>query len=240
MSVVPYKEEKKPKKIQVTQMFDNISAKYDFLNHLLSLGTDLYWRKRAIALLKNKKAKNILDVATGTADLALEALSLQPDKIVGIDISEGMLAEGRKKIAKYGFENTIELRTGDCENLSFETASFDAVIVAYGVRNFQNLEKGLEQIYRVLKKNGTLVVLEFSKPTTFPFKQLYNCYFRYILPLIGRVISKDRSAYTYLPESVQAFPDGKHFNDQLINIGFHSVTCIPLTFGISSIYTGEK
>ncbi|MEM9981223.1 MAG: bifunctional demethylmenaquinone methyltransferase/2-methoxy-6-polyprenyl-1,4-benzoquinol methylase UbiE [Bacteroidota bacterium] len=240
MEVVPYKNQSNSKKEQVAEMFDNISPKYDFLNHLLSLGIDISWRKKAIRLLKPKQPKQILDVATGTGDFALEALALNPEKVIGVDISEGMLSYGRKKIKEKRLENKVELRTGDSENLPFETATFDAVIVAFGVRNFENLEKGLAEIYRVLRPNGTVVVLEFSKPTRFPFKNLYNFYFKNILPNIGKLISKDTSAYTYLPASVQAFPDGKQFTDILTKIGFDKAKWLPLTFGISSIYMGEK
>ncbi|MGD1843426.1 MAG: bifunctional demethylmenaquinone methyltransferase/2-methoxy-6-polyprenyl-1,4-benzoquinol methylase UbiE [Thermonemataceae bacterium] len=240
MEVVPYKNQSNSKKEQVAEMFDNISPKYDFLNHLLSLGIDISWRKKAIRLLKPKQPKQILDVATGTGDFALEALALNPDKVIGVDISEGMLSYGRKKIKEKRLEDKVELHTGDSENLPFETATFDAVIVAFGVRNFENLEKGLAEIYRVLRPNGTVVVLEFSKPTRFPFKNLYNFYFKNILPNIGKLISKDTSAYTYLPASVQAFPDGKQFTDILTKIGFDKTKWLPLTFGISSIYMGEK
>ncbi|MEM1135147.1 MAG: bifunctional demethylmenaquinone methyltransferase/2-methoxy-6-polyprenyl-1,4-benzoquinol methylase UbiE [Bacteroidota bacterium] len=240
MAVVPYKEEKASKKQQVAQMFDNISAKYDFLNHFLSLGIDIYWRKRAINMLKVHKPQYILDVATGTGDLAIEAMSLKPEKVIGIDISEGMLSFGRKKLTKLKLEDKIELQIGDSENLSFKENTFDAIIVSFGVRNFENLEKGLSEMKRVLKDNGTLVVLEFSKPTVFPYKQLYNFYFKNILPLVGKIISRDQAAYTYLPESVQEFPYGKAFTGIMEKLGFKSVKCRPLTFGISSIYVGQK
>ena len=240
MAVVPYKEEKKSKKEQVAHMFDNISGKYDFLNHFLSLGIDIRWRKKAIKFLKNDHPKQILDVATGTGDFAIETLKLNPEKVVGVDISEGMLAVGREKIKKRGLENKIELLSGDSENLPFKDNTFDAVTVAFGVRNFENLELGLAEINRVLKPNGKLVVLEFSKPTKFPFKQLYNFYFKFILPKIGNTISKDRAAYTYLPESVQAFPDGPTFLGILKKTGFNNTVCKNLTFGISAIYIGQK
>ncbi len=240
MAVVPYKQEDASKKQQVAQMFDNISAKYDFLNHFLSLGIDIYWRKIAIRMLKECQPKTILDVATGTGDLAIAAMSLKPKKIIGVDISEGMLSYGRKKLKKLNLEDTIELQSGDSENLSFEDGTFDAVMVSFGVRNFENLEKGLSEIKRVLNDNGTLVVLEFSKPTVFPYKQLYNFYFKNILPLVGKFISRDNAAYTYLPESVQEFPYGKAFTDVLDKLGYKSVKCRPLTFGISSIYVAQK
>ena len=240
MSVVPYKDKDGSKREQVAEMFDNISPKYDLLNHVLSGGVDIYWRKRAIKLLRKKQPKVILDIATGTGDFAIEALSLKPEKIVGVDISEGMLAVGRKKITKIGKQNIITLQTGDSESLSFTDNYFDAVIVSFGVRNFQNLLAGLTEMNRVMKPDGTCVVVEFSKPKSFPFKQLYNGYFKYILPLIGKTISKDSSAYTYLPESVQAFPDGDAFLEIYTKAGFKNTKCIPLTFGICSIYIGYK
>ncbi|MDX2304820.1 MAG: bifunctional demethylmenaquinone methyltransferase/2-methoxy-6-polyprenyl-1,4-benzoquinol methylase UbiE [Microscillaceae bacterium] len=239
-TVVPYKNQPNSKKEQVAQMFDNISPRYDFLNHFLSLGIDLWWRKKAIATLKQEKPQLILDVATGTADFAIAALRLKPQKVIGIDISEGMLGFGREKLKKKNLSHQIELLSGDSENLNFPDNYFDSVIVSFGVRNFENLEKGLQNIYRVLKPGGSLVVLEFSKPRYFPFKQLYNFYFNSILPYIGRVFSKDQSAYRYLPESVKAFPDGKSFLGILEKIGFNNTQCKPLTFGISSIYKGSK
>jgi demethylmenaquinone methyltransferase/2-methoxy-6-polyprenyl-1,4-benzoquinol methylase len=240
MTVVPYKQEKSAKKEQVAKMFDNISRNYDFLNHFLSLGIDKGWRRKAISLLKPVAPREMLDVATGTGDFALAALKLNPDRITGVDISEGMLEIGRKKISKQGLSDRIVLLTGDSENLPFPENKFDAVTVAFGVRNFENLEKGLSEILRVMKPGATLVILEFSKPSRFPFKQLYHFYFKFILPLIGRVVSKDKSAYTYLPESVQAFPDGSRFESILRELGFKNTTCTSLTFGISSIYTGQK
>jgi demethylmenaquinone methyltransferase / 2-methoxy-6-polyprenyl-1,4-benzoquinol methylase len=240
MTVLPYKEDKSGKKQQVARMFDNISGRYDLLNHLLSLGIDKAWRKQAIGLLKPLQPKLLLDVATGTGDFALQAMELQPAKIIGVDISEGMLEMGRKKIERLGKTAVIELRTGDSENLGFEQNKFDAVTVAFGVRNFENLEKGLHEIFRVLRPGGMLVVLEFSKPRSFPFRQLYNFYFKFVLPKIGSLISKDKSAYTYLPESVQAFPDGEAFMTILKKVGFKDTACRSLTFGISSIYTGRK
>ncbi|NBB19681.1 bifunctional demethylmenaquinone methyltransferase/2-methoxy-6-polyprenyl-1,4-benzoquinol methylase UbiE [Runella sp. CRIBMP] len=240
MTVVPYKDKDSSKREQIAEMFDNVSPKYDFLNHLLSAGIDIYWRKRAIKLLKKENPQTILDIATGTGDFAIEALALKPKKIVGIDISEGMLAVGREKIKKLGMENVIDLRTGDSANLPLESNSFDAVIASFGVRNFENLLHGLTDMCRVMKPGGTCVILEFSKPKTFPFKQLYNFYFRYILPIVGRMVSKDSAAYTYLPESVQAFPDGNDFLKIYEQAGFKNTKCIPLTFGICSIYIGKK
>ncbi len=222
-------------------MFDKIAPYYDFLNHFLSLGIDRSWRRRAIATLKPLQPKQVLDVATGTADLALEAYSqLKPEKISGIDISMEMLEIGRKKIAKKGLENAIELKLDDSENLSFESNTFDAVTVAFGVRNFEHLAKGLEEMYRVLKTDGQVVILEFSKPKIFPFRQLFNVYFKYVLPFIGKITSKDRKAYKYLYDSVQAFPDGENFVTILENTGFKSIQCISLSLGICSIYTGKK
>lgn len=240
MTVVPYKEEKSGKKDQVAKMFDNISHRYDFLNHFLSLGIDKIWRKKAISLLKSNPPALLLDVATGTGDFALQALELNPEKIIGIDISEGMLEAGRKKIRAKSLENRIELKYADSENLPFAENTFDAVTVAFGVRNFENLEKGLQEIYRVLKPGGRIVVLEFSQPRRFPFKQIYNFYFSTILPRVGRLISSDKAAYTYLPESVKAFPDGENFIVILRHVGFKSTQCKALTFGISSIYSAAK
>lgn len=240
MSVVPYKDKQEGKKEQVAEMFNNISKKYDLLNHVLSLGIDITWRKKAIKMLKKDQPKLILDIATGTGDFAIEALALNPDKVIGVDISEGMLAEGRKKLKKRKLDDRIELQLGDSEKLLFEENKFDAVIVSFGVRNFETLEKGLSDMYRVLKPGGKTVIVEFSKPKKFPMKQAYNVYFKYILPQIGKVVSKDNAAYTYLPESVQAFPDGDDFLRILEKVGFKKTTCKLLTFGISSIYIGEK
>lgn len=239
MKVVPYNEETS-KKEQVAKMFNNISHRYDFLNHFLSLGIDKLWRKKAISLLRPQNPKLILDVATGTGDFAIQALVLNPDKVIGIDISTGMLDVGRVKIRERKLDSKIELLEGDSEKLPFEENKFDAITVAFGVRNFENLELGLREIKRVLKPGGMLVVLEFSKPRSFPFKQLYNFYFKSILPGVGRMVSADKSAYTYLPASVEAFPDGNDFIQVLQRVGFNKTQCRTLTFGISSIYTGTK
>ncbi len=240
-AVKPYQNDQDNKKKQVSRMFDRIAPYYDFLNRLLSLGIDTIWRKKAIRLLKDKQPQYILDVATGTADVAIETVrQLKPKKIVGLDISPQMLDIGRKKIKKQQLDSIIELTDGDSENLPFEDNTFDAVTVAFGVRNFENLKKGLAEIHRVLKKDGQLMVLEFSKPRLFPFKQLFNGYFKYILPLIGRFTSKDPRAYQYLYESVQAFPDGNNFVEVLESIGFKSVKCKSLSLGICSIYLGDK
>jgi len=240
MEVVPYKDETATKKEQVARMFDNISHRYDFLNHFLSLGIDKGWRKKAITLLKPSQPKILLDVATGTGDFAIQALSLKPDKIIGVDISAGMLDVGRKKMDKRGIAHIIEMIQADSENLPFEQNKFDAVTVAFGVRNFENLEKGLKEIWRVMKPGALLAVLEFSRPKRFPFKQGYNFYFKTILPKIGSWISRDKAAYSYLPESVEAFPDGEDFLTILKEVGFKNVSCKPLTFGISSIYIAQK
>lgn len=221
-------------------MFDSISKRYDFLNHFLSLGIDKIWRKKAVACLKGDQPDLILDVATGTADLAIECLKLNPNKIVGVDLSEGMLGIGRKKLKAEGLDTKIELRKGDSEKLLFDDNYFDACTVGFGVRNFENLNQGLSEIYRVLKPKGKLVVLEFSKPRKFPVKHLYNLYFNTILPLWGRYISKNNSAYTYLPESVKHFPDGQDFLNELEKVGFSSTSMKALSFGICSIYVGTK
>ena len=240
MNVLPYKDKNTSKKEQIAAMFNSISGKYDFLNHFLSLGIDILWRKRAVRLLKKHQPKLILDIATGTGDFAIEALSLNPEKIIGVDISEGMLSVGREKLIKKNLTDKIELISGDSEVLPFEDNFFDAVIVSFGVRNFENLEKGLSDMLRVLKPGGKVVILEFSKPKSFPFKQIYQFYFQWILPKIGKLISKNHAAYTYLPDSVEAFPDGDDFLNILNKIGFQKNQCTPLTLGISSIYFGSK
>jgi demethylmenaquinone methyltransferase/2-methoxy-6-polyprenyl-1,4-benzoquinol methylase len=240
-TVIPYSHEQGTKKEQVADMFNNISKTYDFLNHFMSLGIDIIWRKKAINELKKDQPKLILDVATGTGDFAFEALSvLNPDKIVGVDISEGMLDVAKQKIAKRNLGHKFEVKLGDSEKLPFGADEFDAVTVAYGVRNFENLEKGLTDINRVLKPGGKAVVLEFSKPKAFPIKHLYQFYFNYITPGIGKMFSKDSRAYSYLPESVAAFPDGNDFIAVMNNAGFKHTKCRPLAFGICSIYTGIK
>ena len=221
-------------------MFNNIAHRYDFLNHFLSAGIDYSWRRKAIKLMGRKNPKTILDVATGTGDLAIEALKINPEKIIGVDIAEDMLEFGRKILTEKKLQDKIILETGDSENLRFGDASFDAVMVAFGVRNFENLEKGLSEMFRVINQNGQVMILEFSKPKKFPVKQLYNFYFRFILPSLGKMISGDSSAYTYLPESVGKFPDGDAFLNILQKIGFKEVKQIKLTFGIASIYWGLK
>lgn len=240
MTVLPYKEDEAAKTQQIARMFNSISPKYDLLNHLLSAGVDIYWRKKAISKLKAARPKLILDVATGTGDFAVEALSLQPDKVIGVDISDGMLDIARQKIREKNLEDRITLMRGDSEKLPFQENMFDAVIVAFGVRNFENLEKGMTDMLRVLKPGGQAVILEFSKPDKFPFSQFYGFYFKYIVPVVGRWVSRDRAAYDYLPESVHAFPRGKTFSDILTRIGFRNASFQRLTFGICSIYTGTK
>jgi demethylmenaquinone methyltransferase/2-methoxy-6-polyprenyl-1,4-benzoquinol methylase len=240
-TIIPYTDEHGTKKQQVAEMFNNISKTYDFLNHFMSLGIDIIWRKKAINELKADRPKLILDVATGTGDFAFEALKiLKPEKIIGVDISRGMLDIAEQKIAKRNLNGRFEVKLGDSEGLPFNTAEFDAVTVAYGVRNFEDLEKGMTDILRVLKPGGKAVVLEFSKPKVFPVKQLYNFYFNYITPGIGKLFSKDARAYSYLPESVAAFPDGKKFKGLMDKVGFSHTKCRPLAFGICSIYTGVK
>jgi demethylmenaquinone methyltransferase/2-methoxy-6-polyprenyl-1,4-benzoquinol methylase len=241
MTVKPYQAAEGGKKQQVEQMFNTISPKYDLLNRVLSLGIDTIWRKKALKLLKSSQPKIILDMATGTADLALDANKiLKPSTIIGVDLAEEMLQVGRKKIADLNLSSTITLEKGDSENLRFEDNTFDAVIVSFGVRNFENLEKGLSELYRVLKPGGKLMVLEFSMPEKTPFKQFYFFYFKNILPLVGRMVSKDPAAYTYLPESVKAFPYGEAFDNILKKVGFKNTLRNSYTFGVSTAYVGQK
>jgi demethylmenaquinone methyltransferase / 2-methoxy-6-polyprenyl-1,4-benzoquinol methylase len=224
----------------VRSIFDNIAYRYDLLNHLLSGGIDLYWRRTAIQTLVPLQPKRILDVATGTADFALATMRLNPERVIGVDISEPMLEIGRKKVSQKNLSNKITLQSGEAEGLMFGAESFDAAIVAFGARNFEHLEKGLSEMCRVLKKGGKIVVLEFSRPRMFPFRQFYFFYFKNILPFVGRLISKDNEAYRYLPETVMKFPEGKDFLKQLHHVGFSSLTEQRLTFGIATIYTGIK
>jgi len=235
--VKPYQTEGS-KKEQVQQMFDNIAHRYDFLNRFLSMGIDIGWRKKAIKMLAEHKPKRILDVATGTGDFAIATLAIDPEEVIGIDISEGMLDVGRKKIIDQGIKK-IRLENGDSENLQFEDASFDAVIVAFGVRNFENLEKGLAEIKRVLKPGGVAMILEFSKPTGL-FGVIFSIYNKTLLPLWGKLFSGDNAAYKYLPESVAAFPEGDEFKDIMKGLSYNKVADRRLTFGICSIYTGLK
>ncbi|MBX2932752.1 MAG: bifunctional demethylmenaquinone methyltransferase/2-methoxy-6-polyprenyl-1,4-benzoquinol methylase UbiE [Ferruginibacter sp.] len=240
-TVVPIKNSGDSKKQQVAGMFDDIAFRYDFLNRFLSAGIDLRWRKKAIKELALLKPKIILDVATGTADVAIMTTNiLKPEKITGIDISEGMLQIGRKKIEKLGLQNSIELLNGDSETINFKNDTFDAVTVAFGVRNFENLEKGLAEIYRVLKPGGKLVVLEFSKPKNAIVKTTYDLYMKFICSKVGKLISKNRTAYKYLDESIKKFPEGKNFTYILDNLGFTNTYIKTLSLGICSIYCGEK
>lgn len=237
--VKPYAAEGS-KKEQVAEMFDNISHRYDFLNHFLSLNIDKGWRKKVVKMVAKNKPEMLLDVATGTADLAIALTDVNPKSIVGIDISAGMLSEGQKKIEKKGLTSIIRLQQADSENLPFEDETFDAITVAFGVRNFENLEKGLKEMHRVLKKDGKLLVLEFSEPSKFPLKQLYKFYFKNILPGLGKLISKDSSAYTYLPESVDAFPYGDRFIKILGKLGYQKSHYKSVTFSVAMIYEATK
>ncbi|GAB2828198.1 class I SAM-dependent methyltransferase [Ferruginibacter profundus] len=240
-TVVPYKDGEGSKKQQVAAMFNDIAFKYDFLNRFLSAGIDIRWRKKAIQQIADLRPKNILDVATGTADVAIMASGiLKPEKITGIDISDGMLEIGRQKVEKAGLKGIIELLNGDSETINFKDNSFDAVTVAFGVRNFQHLEKGLSEILRVLKPGGKLVVLEFSKPKTPGVKSFYDLYMKVITPNVGKLFSKNRNAYKYLDESIQKFPEGKNFTQILDNLGYLNTYCKPLSLGICSIYCGTK
>jgi demethylmenaquinone methyltransferase/2-methoxy-6-polyprenyl-1,4-benzoquinol methylase len=239
--IVPDSTSNLDKKQQVAGMFDNIAKRYDFLNRLLSGGIDISWRKKAIAQLKELKPKTVLDVATGTADVALMTWkALAPEKIIGIDISDGMLALGRKKIEKQNLQNVIELFNGDSETIKYPDNSFDAVTVAFGVRNFQNLEQGLREMLRVLKPGGKLVILEFSKPKQTAFKGLYNFYMKSIAPTAGSMFANNKNAYQYLNDSVQAFPEREQFTELMKQAGYENIYFKPLTMGICCIYCGSK
>jgi demethylmenaquinone methyltransferase/2-methoxy-6-polyprenyl-1,4-benzoquinol methylase len=239
-SIVPNEGSKVNKKLQVEQMFDNIAPKYDFLNRLMSLGIDIQWRKKVIQRLQAARKGQFLDVATGTADLAIMLASLQPKKVIGIDISQQMLNKGDEKIIEANVQDIVSLQKADSENLPFEDNTFDAATVSFGARNFENLDKGLGEMYRVLSPGGILIILEFSKVKVFPLKQLFAFYFRYITPTIGKIFSKNNTAYSYLPESVAAFPEGEEMCSILHKIGFKNSTCTPLSFGIASIYQATK
>jgi len=228
------------KKVKVEAMFNDIAPKYDFLNHFLSAGIDIQWRKQVTKLLAPSQPKIILDVATGTGDLAIELCKLKPKSIVGVDIADEMLAIGRVKIKKKKLDKIIDLRNGDSENLNFADNTFDAVTVAFGVRNYENLNKGLKDMNRVLKPGGIVAILEFSKPKQFPMKNLYNFYFRFILPGFGKIVSKNNEAYTYLPESVKSFAEDADFLKEMEKAGFIHVKQKRLTFGISTLYSGTK
>jgi len=238
--VKPYKDSQLGKKEQVAKMFDTISKEYDGLNRVISFGIDIKWRKKVVEIIGKSYPDKILDIATGTGDLAINLTKTKASKIIGLDISEGMLNVGRKKIEKLQLNNQIEMVFGDSENIPFENNYFDAITVAFGVRNFENLEKGLSEIYRVLKPTGTFVVLETSVPTKTPYKQGYKFYSTKILPTIGKLFSKDKSAYKYLSDSAASFPHGKAFNNILEKIGFINVENKPQTFGVASIYIAKK
>tara|TARA_B100000767_G_scaffold187992_1_gene175330 strand:+ start:22 stop:753 length:732 start_codon:yes stop_codon:yes gene_type:complete len=238
--ITPYKNSALGKKLQITKMFDTISNEYDDLNRVISFGIDIKWRKKVVQIISKKKPKNILDIATGTGDLAINLTKTDASEIIGLDISEGMLKVGRKKILKKQLDSTIKMVIGDSENLPYENNSFDAISVAFGVRNFENLEIGLAEILRVLKPKGLLVVLETSVPIKFPFKQGYYIYTKALLPMIGRLFSKDKLAYRYLSESASKFPYGQAFNNILNKIGFINSTAMPQTFGVATIYTATK
>jgi demethylmenaquinone methyltransferase/2-methoxy-6-polyprenyl-1,4-benzoquinol methylase len=238
--VKPDQQSSASKKEQVEDMFNSIAPRYDFLNRSLSMGIDKGWRTKAIRSLKDISPRQILDVATGTGDLAIEALKLNPDKVTGVDLSAQMLAVGIEKIAAKNLSDKIELVKGDSEHLLFPDNKFDAVTVAFGVRNFEHLQQGIDEMYRVLRPGGKIAVLEFSKPKSFPFKQVYDIYFKYILPVWGGMISKNKAAYTYLPESVKHFPEGAEFISYLNRAGFKQSKVNTLTFGICSLYTAIK
>ena len=237
--IKPEQHSAESKKSQIANMFNKIADSYDFLNHTLSFGMDFYWRKKAISKLNNNP-KRILDVATGTADFAIAATKLNKADIIGVDISENMLEIGEKKVKSKGLENRIKLQLADSENLPFKNDCFDAITAGFGVRNFENLKIGLSEMWRALNKNRIVVILEPSKPKIFPIKQIYGIYFHQILPFFGRLISKDKNAYNYLPASVDAFPENEEFVAILKDVGFSKTKFIPLTFGIVSLYIAIK
>jgi len=237
--VKPYNTNRS-KKEEVAEMFNNIAVKYDFLNHFLSLGIDHIWRYKAINELKKIQPKRILDLATGTGDFAIAALRLNPEQIIGMDISAGMLEVGKTKMLKKKYNHIIDMRLGDSENLPFEDNYFDALTVGFGVRNYENLEKGLSEMLRVVRPEGKLVILEFSKPKKFPIKQVFTFYSKYFIPFFGKRISKDEKAYAYLPESVAAFPEGKDFENVLRKLQYQNVKSKLVSGGIATIYSGTK
>jgi demethylmenaquinone methyltransferase/2-methoxy-6-polyprenyl-1,4-benzoquinol methylase len=238
--VKPYGAADKSKKEEVATMFNNISRRYDFLNHFLSLGIDRIWRKKAVNMLRELKPQRILDLASGTGDFAIASLKLHPKEIIGMDISEGMLAVGKEKMKKKGVETIISMRLGDSENLPFEDNYFDALTVGFGVRNYENLSKGLTEMLRVVRPGGKIIILEFSKPKKFPVKHYFAFHSKYIIPFFGKYISKDDKAYAYLPESVQAFPEGMDFIKILQSIGYKNVSEKLVSGGIATIYSGDK
>ena len=239
-NITPYKESSLSKKEQVAQMFDTISGNYDGLNRVISFGIDVQWRKKVLNLVSSSNPKMILDIATGTGDLAILMATTKAEKIIGLDISSGMLEVGKKKIADKNLSDKIEMMLADSENMPFEDNTFDAITVAFGVRNFENLEKGLAEILRVLKPNGIFVILETSNPTKSPYKQGYHFYTKNILPLIGKLFSKDDVAYGYLSESASVFPFGEALNNILRKVGFINVVDMPQTFGVATIYSASK
>jgi len=240
-AVKPYKARAGGKKEQVADMFDNISGTYDMLNRMMTMGIDTIWRRKAIRSLQSLRPQYMLDVATGTGDFAIESLRiLNPGKIIGVDISAGMLEVARQKIERKGLQGRFEVQQGDSEKLAFEDGTFDAVTVAFGVRNFENLERGLADIHRVLKPSGKAVILELSNPTAFPVKQLYRFWFHTLTPAVGKLVSKDSAAYSYLPESVANFPDGERFARLAEKAGFRAVRVRPQTFGFCTIYECTK
>ncbi len=241
MTTLPDKHSNEGKKVQVKQMFDSISRRYDFLNHFLTLGIDKSWRTKAIKTVnKDGSVQYLLDIATGTGDLAFEAMKQNIPDVLGLDLSPGMLEIARDKAKKNTIQGNVEFVEGDSENLPFNDNTFDAVTVGYGVRNFENMELGLKEILRVLKPKGRLVVLELSKPEKTPIKQIYHLYFHFILPSIGKLVSRSQNAYSYLPESVDNFPYGSRFLDLLHTCGYHKSHLTPLMMGISTIYYAEK
>lgn len=238
--VKPYYKEEASKKEEVAEMFNNISKRYDFLNHFLSLGIDKIWRKKAIKKLREVKPERMLDIATGTGDFAIAALKLNPKEVIGVDISQGMLNVGIEKMKNKGYDSVIKMQLGDSENLPFETGYFDALTVGFGVRNYENLEKGLADMLRVLRPEGKAIILEFSKPKKFPIKQLFGFYSKHLIPFFGKIISKDKRAYAYLPESVAAFPEGEDFKEIMKKIGYKNVESQLVSGGIATIYSGIK
>ena len=238
--VKPYNT-KASKKEEIEAMFDNVAGRYDFLNRLLSMGVDISWRRRLIKELKKYEIQSLLDMATGTADLAIMSAKALPNvQITGIDLSKNMIAKGDEKLKQKKLQSQITLRVGDSENLDIEDQTFDASMVAFGVRNFENLKKGLSELHRVMRNGAPLMILEFSRPTIFPVKQVFNLYFRWVLPAIGKLFSKDPKAYTYLYESVQAFPEYDNMQGILEDVGFKNCRWHALTFGICTLYIGEK
>lgn len=238
--VTPYKDSDLGKKEQVAQMFDAISGNYDNLNRVISFGIDVKWRKKVLKMIAAKNPNTILDIATGTGDLAILMTKTKAEKIIGLDISDGMLEVGRQKILAQNLSNRIEMVLGDSEKMPYQDNTFDAITVAFGVRNFEHLEIGLAEILRVLKPNGIFVILETSVPVKFPFKQGYNFYSKKILPLIGKMFSKDNAAYGYLSESASIFPFGEALNNILRKVGFIDVLAMPQTFGVATIYSASK